>query len=118
VSAPIPLLLVDDDEANLLTLGALLEVEGFDVVAAASADEARDAAKRYPTFALAIVDLNLDGWDGLALATELRSGGHAQLAFILSGDPPVAGLPDGIDGWFLKGGSVEDMIGKLRAARP
>lgn len=115
MSEPVPLLLVDDDDANLLTLGALLEDEGFAVVTAASAAEARAAAARGPAFGLAVVDLHLDGEDGLALAAELRSGGRARRAFILSGDPP-SGLPDGIEGWLLKGSPVEAILERLRAA--
>jgi DNA-binding response OmpR family regulator len=118
VSAPRPLLLVDDDPSNLLTLSAVLEDEGFEVVTAASLQEARDALQPGRPFSAAIVDRNLAGEDGLALAAELRADAHAHAVFILSGDPAGAEEPAGLDGWLLKGESLDSLIERVRAALP
>jgi len=118
VSKPTPLLLVDDDSSNLLTFAAVLEDEGFEVVCASSVQEARRALDPGRAFAAAVVDLNLDGEDGLALATELRAEGSAQSVFILSGDPQGLEAPAGIDGWLLKGTAIDELIDQLRAGLP
>jgi DNA-binding response OmpR family regulator len=112
----VPLLLVDDDPANLLTLSALLEEEGFEVATARSTGEARTALGSGRGFSAAIVDRNLDGEDGVALAAELRAAGSAGAVLILSGDPEDPDLLEGIDGWLLKGTPVDELVGRIRAS--
>lgn len=117
MSSPVPVLLVDDDASNLLTLSALLEAEGFEVVTASTGDEARAAASER-VFSAALVDRNLDGEDGMALAAELRASASSSAVFILSGHPPEADAMPEIDGWFLKGTSVDELIEHIRAGLP
>jgi len=116
VKPSIPVLLVDDDASNLLTLTALLEEEGFEVVAARSIREARAVVEASGVFSAALVDRNLDGDDGLALAAELRASAASSVVFILSGDPPESDMPEGIDGWLLKGISAYELIRQVRAS--
>ena len=58
--APPRVLLVDDDDSVRVTLGAVLERQGYAVVAAASADEAQ-AQLRESGFEVLVADLRLDG---------------------------------------------------------
>jgi CheY-like chemotaxis protein len=66
-----PLILaVDDNEAGLLLVTALLEIEGFRVDSAGSAGEVLERlATRTPD--LILMDVQLPGQDGLALTRQL-----------------------------------------------
>ena len=68
------ILLVDAPDGDATLLASALRVEGFQVVLAGSATEAREALERTP-IVLAIVDLMLRadaGTNGLELARELK----------------------------------------------
>jgi CheY-like chemotaxis protein len=66
------LLVVDDTEANVVLLRAVLAARGYQVESAANADEARQViARRRPD--LILMDLQLPGVDGLTLTRELRA---------------------------------------------
>jgi PAS domain S-box-containing protein len=73
VLAPVPVLLVDDNDDNLLALSALLEgVEGLELVAAASGEEAlRQLLRR--EFGLVLMDVQMPGMDGYEAATLMRA---------------------------------------------
>ena len=65
------LLLVDDDASLLKLLGIRLEAEGFEVISAASAEEALQVL-RNQRVDLVITDLRMEGADGLELFTQIR----------------------------------------------
>ena len=70
--APLPRVLVVDDEANHARVMAIgLRIEGFDVETASNADCAL-AAMRVGPFDLAIVDLMMPGTNGIQLARLIR----------------------------------------------
>lgn len=74
------LLIVEDHPINLELARALLDAAGHEVVGAADADAARRAlAAARPE--LILMDIQLPGIDGLALAAELRA------------DPALAAVP-------------------------
>jgi DNA-binding NtrC family response regulator len=74
------ILVVDDEESMRMTLGANLELEGFDVVEAASAAEALQAVKNGPAFDLVLSDIRMPGMNGVEMFLELKE---------LSPDVPV-----------------------------
>ena len=74
------ILLVEDNEANQMLARAVLELEGFEVRVAGSADEAR-AELRAGTPNLILMDVQLPGQDGLSLTKELKD------------DPATASIP-------------------------
>lgn len=76
-------LVVDDAPIALDATVALLEDWGFEVEAAATADEARSGATA--RFDLIICDVHLGEDDGIALVLELTSGGGASAAILVSG---------------------------------
>ena len=85
-------LIIDDEPAILGLLEALLRRAGWIVRAACTAEEARQAA-RDEGFDAVLLDLHLDGGDGLDLLAELdrlRPGTAARTA-IVTGDPAAAG---------------------------
>ena len=65
------LLLVDDDASLLKLLGIRLEAEGFEVISAASAEEALQVLRNHRVD-LVITDLRMEGADGLELFTQIR----------------------------------------------
>lgn len=69
----LPLILaVDDNEAGLLLVTSLLEIEGFRVDSAGSAGEVLERlTERIPD--LILMDVQLPGQDGLALTRDLRA---------------------------------------------
>lgn len=72
MSAPLLILVVDDNEMNRYLTGFLLRQAGAEVVEARDAHEAvARCAERPP--ALVIMDLSLPGMDGYAVAARLRA---------------------------------------------
>ncbi|NUP12670.1 MAG: response regulator [Polyangiaceae bacterium] len=95
-------LLVDDDDASRLTLGALLEDEGMTVVEASSEEEAKSALADGPPFHLALLDLHLGDVLGTVLVADVAASSKSTRILVLSGDPPDREVA-GIHGWIVKG---------------
>ena len=74
------ILLVEDNEANQMLARAVLELEGFEVRVAGSAEEAR-AELQTGMPSLILMDVQLPGEDGLSLTRELKA------------DPATAAIP-------------------------
>ena len=66
------ILLVDDQPANLLALRAILQDLGHNLVEAHSAEEVRSLL-RTDNFAVILLDIQMNGLDGLATAKLIRS---------------------------------------------
>lgn len=74
------ILLVEDNEANQMLARAVLELDGYRVAVAGSADEAQvELNREMPK--LILMDVQLPGRDGLTYTRELKS------------DPATAGIP-------------------------
>jgi DNA-binding NarL/FixJ family response regulator len=78
------ILIVDDHEAFRASARALLEAEGFDVVG-----EAADGAEAVEAVALlrpeiVLLDIQLPGLDGLAVAEQLAAGPDAPMVVLTS----------------------------------
>ena len=65
-------LLIEDNERNLKLLRDLLEVKGFRVLAATSAEEGLPLAQSEPPD-LIVMDIGLPGMDGIAALQALRA---------------------------------------------
>ncbi|HXT08882.1 MAG TPA: response regulator [Roseiarcus sp.] len=70
---PVPFLLVDDLEENLLSLEALLRRDGLVLLKARSGDEALELLLQHEV-ALALVDVQMPGLNGFELAELMRGG--------------------------------------------
>lgn len=69
------MLVIDDDEVSLAVLTVQLNAEGFIVIPASSGEQAMEKIRDLPPEALpatALVDLNMPGLSGFALAQALR----------------------------------------------
>lgn len=102
-----PILIVDDNVANLKLARILLSFAGFVVRTATSADE---AIVTLQTFAprLILMDVQMPGVDGLALARRLKADPATQTikiialtAYAMKGDDDRA-LAAGCDGYISK----------------
>jgi CheY-like chemotaxis protein len=85
-SALMPRVLVVDDQANVRTmLSIVLRVHRFDIVEAANAEAALRAFEDYSSFDLAIVDIFLQGTNGVDLITMMRERVPALPVVAISG---------------------------------
>jgi DNA-binding response OmpR family regulator len=99
------ILIVDDSEAIRLTLEAIFEDRGFDVVAAESIAQAqRQLARRFDA---ALVDVHLPDGSGLTFVRELRARCPSSVAVVLSGEPGVD--PTCADLVAVKGGDPDEL---------
>ena len=84
------ILLVEDEFLIRMTLAEALSEDGFEVIEAASGEEALALLQRDPSIALLLTDLNLsDGLSGLALAAEARRERPRLPAIFMTGRPDL-----------------------------
>ena len=114
------LLLVEDEESVALTLGAVLEDEGYRVETAASVDEglARAVAERFDA---AVLDLHVAGSDGLTVLRRLKERSPTTVAVVLSGYASVASALDairlGVDGYLVKPCDLDELKATIARGR-
>lgn len=99
------ILVVDDSEAVRITLEAIFEDRGFEVIAAESLAEARRKLAR--GFDAVLLDLHLPDGTGTSLVREVRACCPTSIVIVLSGDTGVD--PAGADLAAVKGGDPEDL---------
>ena len=111
-------ILVCDDEPQILrALRVVLNDAGFDVVTAASADEALDAAVIRPPQA-AILDLLLPDRDGVEVARSLREWSDmpiVMLSAVWDEGEKVRALNAGADDYVTKPFGPDELVARLRA---
>ncbi len=102
-----PILIVDDNAANLKLARVLLQAEGYEVRAAANAEEALAVLKGYRP-RLILMDIQMPGMDGLELTRRLKADpslSHvvilALTSYAMKGDEEKA-MAAGCDGYFAK----------------
>ena len=78
-------LMVDDHHGFRTRARAMLEAHGFDVVGEASDGPSAVAAADRLRPDLALVDINLPGLDGFAVAAAIRAAGTAETIVLTSG---------------------------------
>ena len=101
------ILLVEDNEANQMLARAVLELDGFEVRVAGSAEEVR-AELQAATPSLILMDVQLPGEDGLSLTRDLKADPAtasipvvALTAHAMSGDRALA-IQAGCQGYIAK----------------
>jgi CheY-like chemotaxis protein len=123
-----PILIVDDNPANLKLARVVLAGAGYDVRTVADAEEALAVLDRFRP-ALILMDLQLPGMDGFALTRRLKADPSradivvvALTAYAMQGDEAKA-LAAGCDGYLAKpidtrtlASVVADYIAKPRGA--
>ncbi len=81
---PPSILIVDDESGIRESLGALLRDEGYDAEAVASGEECLDRLKRR-NFDLVLLDVWLNGMDGLDTLERMQEHGPAPMVVMISG---------------------------------
>jgi two-component system KDP operon response regulator KdpE len=115
---PPRVLVVDDEHQILRALRVILRDAGFEVIEAATAEEALDRAAVRPPQA-AIVDLVLPDGDGIEVARRLREW-SAMPILVLSAvgeeDEKVRALEAGADDYVTKPFGPRELVARLQAA--
>ncbi|MGH8969281.1 MAG: winged helix-turn-helix domain-containing protein [Actinomycetes bacterium] len=114
---PAQLLVVEDDDNIRAALRLGLEDEGYEVLEAASAEDALDGLDDLDVEAM-IVDLMLGGMDGFSYIREVRRARDIPILIVSArGDTHdiVAGLEAGADDYVTKPFHVKEITARLRA---
>jgi PAS domain S-box-containing protein len=116
---PLRLLLVDDDDAVRLTLGAVLKYHGFLVKTASNVPAALELVSKEP-FDVLLADLNIgQPGDGFTVVSAMRRVQPAACTFILTGYPDfesaIEAIRNQVDDYFCKPLKVEDLLASIHA---
>jgi CheY-like chemotaxis protein len=102
-----PILIVDDNPANLKLARVVLSIEGYEVRTAGDAEEARAALRSFRP-RLILMDLQMPGMDGFELTRTLKADPATQgivvlalTAYAMKGDEEKARAA-GCDGYIAK----------------
>ena len=106
------LLIVDDEESVLVTMQAILQMDGYEV-ATASRGMAALELLRQQQYDLVLTDLRLEDADGLAILAEVRRQSPETVTIMLTGyaslDSAVKALREGAYDYLTKPCDVEEL---------
>jgi two-component system response regulator MprA len=112
------ILVVDDDAPIRRMLSRTLEAEGYEVEASPDGGDALAAVER-STPDLVVLDVAMQGLDGLSVARRLRDKGLGLPILMLTARDAVpdrvAGLDAGADDYLVKPFAAEELIARVRA---
>ncbi|MBV9169938.1 MAG: response regulator, partial [Chloroflexi bacterium] len=106
------LLVIDDEESVAVTMGAILEMEGYQVAITTTGAEALRRL-REQTFDVVLTDLRLDDTDGLSIVAELRKIQPDAVAIMLTGyasmESAIKALREGAYDYLIKPCDVDEL---------
>src|SRR5579864_7730727 len=106
------LLVVDDEESVAVTMGAILEMDGYDVAISTSGADAMRKLRELE-FDLVLTDLRLDDADGLTIVSEVCRLHPDTVSIILTGyaslESAVKALREGAYDYLIKPCDVEEL---------
>lgn len=110
-------LIVDDDEVALLTLGSILKAEGFQTLTARNGLEALTIIEREGAD-MVVADQKMPQMDGLGLLKEMKKRGISLPFIMLTGhgtiDMAVATMKDGATDYMVKPFEPLEMVAAIR----
>jgi DNA-binding response OmpR family regulator len=110
-------LLVDDEQPILKSLGNYLERSAFNVTPVISGEDALAEFRSTASFDLVITDLVMAGISGLEVLKEIRKTNHEIGVFILTGygnmSLAIEALRSGADDFILKPCNADELIFKM-----
>lgn len=112
------LLIVEDDPAIAKNLALLLRTEGFDLIHAATREEAVAVLDQH-AFDLALIDISLPDGNGFSVCTQIRETQPIPIIFLTaSGDEAsvVTGLNIGADDYVIKPFRPRELIARIQTA--
>ncbi|HMF57191.1 MAG TPA: response regulator [Pyrinomonadaceae bacterium] len=111
------LLIIDDEESLRITTAAILEQEGYEVITAASGDEAV-ALLEGADYDLVLTDLHMENGDGLSVLTEIQRCAPLTISVVLTGfasvESAIAALQRGAYDFLVKPCDIEEMKHTVR----
>jgi DNA-binding response OmpR family regulator len=110
-------LLVEDEPEIVAIMGDFLRVEGFEVLAAADADEALSAVERHPVDCV-VLDVMLPGRSGFDVCRRLRERSDVGILFLTAreGDSDkLRGLGLGADDYVVKSATPAEVVARVKA---
>ena len=114
---PVRVLVVDDERTITDLLTMALRLEGWQILAAASGQQAVSAAKRHDPDVI-VLDVMLPDFDGLEVLRRLRAEQiDVPILFLTARDAVedrIAGLTAGGDDYVTKPFSLEEVVARLR----
>lgn len=114
---PARLLIVDDEESLRITTAAILEQEGYEVMTAASGDEAV-ALLEGTDYDLVLTDLHMEGGDGLSVLAEMQRRAPLTISVVLTGfasvESAIAALQRGAYDFLVKPCDIDEMKHTVR----
>ena len=112
------ILLIEDDERLVESLGARLRDAGYALDVSTDGVEGLYVGEEFP-IDLAIIDLGLPGLNGLEVIRRLRQGGRAFPILVLTArsdwQDKVEGLEAGADDYLTKPFQVEELMARINA---
>lgn len=114
-SRPRRLLVVDDEQAGAEAIVASLSMSGYEVQFVLSGQAAMHVLAAW-TPEIAVLDINMPGMDGFAVARQLRHDKRTQhiaiVAFTAQDEVAVraAGIAAGFDGYCQKGAASDSLL--------
>ena len=119
MSEKIKILIVDDEEAYVISMAKRLEIRGFEVRTATRGADAVEAARR-EQFDLALLDLKMPGMDGKEVLEILKKEDRYIEVVILTGHGSVDSAVDctklGAFGYLPKPYELEKLLDTLKQA--
>jgi DNA-binding response OmpR family regulator len=111
------ILLIDDEPSLLLTVGDQLRMEGYEVIAASSGDEALQALRLEPPD-LIILDVSMPGMTGFSVLKKL-SGPDGKprypiLVFTARSNMDQFFQTTGVEGFLSKGGDPSQLLAEVK----
>jgi two-component system KDP operon response regulator KdpE len=120
MSAPVRILVVDDEPPIRKLLRAAFGSQGYDVIEAATGAEARRRLAEKPAPDLVILDLGLPDVQGHELLREWREAGDSTPVIVLSSRTDEAGivaaLELGADDYVTKPFSAAELLARIKVA--
>ena len=111
-------LVVDDDTSILDTVSAILSGEGYDVMSAASGEEALEAvARKHPL--LILLDMRMPVMDGWAVARALRGQGISVPIVVMTAAESAKRWADevGAEGYLAKPFGLDELLATVERYR-
>jgi DNA-binding response OmpR family regulator len=113
------IIIVDDDAIERTTLSRILELEGYQVTAAASGEEAIVSLRQQP-FDLMVVDLKMPGMNGLDLLSMALNEFPNLRVIVLTAhgtlESVIEALRRRVDDYLLKPAHAEEIVESIRNA--
>lgn len=112
------ILIIDDDEALVASLGAGLSDEGFSVISAANGNDAIERVKKESPN-LVVLDLMLPGMDGVSVCRMIRRISPIPVIMLTAKNDEmnkVVGLEVGADDYITKPFSFRELLARVKSA--